>query len=84
MNKIKKVIKILNVLLAIINCIFILSIIVLFGALIAMPWVGVILSFKILFSSFMVNIFTNFASKVLTETIKEYQDKLEDLENDNE
>ena len=77
MDKIKKVIKRLNVLLAIINCIFILSIIVLFGSLIAMPWVGVILSFKILFSSFMVIIFTSFASKVLSETIKEYQDKLE-------
>lgn len=77
MDKIKKTLKILNVVLGIINCIFILSIIVLFGALIAMPWVGVILSFKILFSSFMVIIFTSFASKVLTEVIKEYQDKLE-------
>lgn len=77
MDKIKKDIKRLNVLLVIINCIFILSIIVLFGSLIAMPWVGVILSFKILFSSFMVIIFTSFASKVLKETIKEYQDKLE-------
>jgi hypothetical protein len=77
MDKIKKTLKILNVVLGNINCIFILSIIVLFGALIAMPWVGVILSFKILFSSFMVIIFTSFASKVLTEVIKEYQDKLE-------
>lgn len=77
MDKIKKSLKILNVVLGIINCIFILSIIVFFGSLTAMPWVGVILSFKILFSSFMMIIFTSFASKVLRETIKEYQDKLE-------
>ena len=82
MDKIKKDIKRLNVLLVIINCIFILSIIVLFGSLIAMPWVGVILSFKILFSSFIVIIFTTFANKVLREAIKEYQDKLEMSKNE--
>lgn len=82
MDKIKKDIKRLNVLLVLINCIFILSIIVFFGSLIAMPWVGVILSFKILFSSFMVIIFTSFANKVLREAIKEYQDKLEMSKNE--
>ena len=82
MDKIKKDIKRLNVLLVLINCIFILSIIVFFGSLIAMPWVGVLLSFKILFSSFMVIIFTSFASKVLREAIKEYQNKLEMSKNE--
>ena len=82
MDKIKKSLKILNVVLGIINCIFILSIIVFFGSLIAMPWVGVILSFKILFSSFMVIIFTSFANKVLREAIKEYQNKLEMSKNE--
>lgn len=82
MDKIKKDIKRLNVLLVIINYIFILSIIVFFGALIAMPWLGVILSFKILFSSFMVIIFTSFANKVLRETIKKYQNKLEMSKNE--
>lgn len=82
MDKIKKDIKRLNVLLVLINCIFILSIIVFFGSLIAMPWVGVLLSFKILFSSFMVIIFTSFANKVLREAIKEYQNKLEMSKNE--
>lgn len=78
----KKKIKTLNTILNVVDFIFLTSIVLFFVTLIFMPWVSIVMSFKILFSIGMIILFMTFAHKTLKETIKNINNELEVTKNE--
>ena len=78
----KKQIKTINTILNVVDFIFLTSIVLFFVTLIFMPWVSIVMSFKILFSIGMVILFMTFAHKTLKETIKTINNEVEVMKNE--
>lgn len=78
----KKQLKTFNTILNVVDFIFLTSIVLFFVTLIFMPWVSIVISFKILLSISMIILFMTFAHKTLKEAIKNINNELEELKNE--
>lgn len=78
----KKQIKTFNTILNVVDFIFLTSIVLFFVTLIFIPWVSIVMSFKILFSISMIILFMTFAHKELKEAIKNINNELEVTKNE--
>lgn len=78
----KKQIKTFNTILNVVDFIFVTSIVLFFVTLTFMPWVSIVMSFKILFSIGMIILFMTFAHKTLKETIKTINNEVEVIKNE--
>lgn len=78
----KKQLKTCNTILNVVDFIFLTSIVLFFVTLIFMPWVSIVISFKMLFSIGMIILFMTFAHKTLKEAIKNINNELEVIKNE--
>lgn len=78
----KKQLKTFNTILNVVDFIFLTSIVLFFVTLIFIPWVSIVMSFKILFSIGIVILFMTFTHKTLKETIKTINNEVEVMKNE--